>query len=242
MDKKIGAGAQAELYLACGRAVKLFRADAAEGTAKREADIQTRAFVCGIPVPEIYDVTRIDGRQAIVMEFVSGKTLGELALSDAARAPEYMRIAADFQRMLHETAAEGFPSMEDKLRVRIAGAACLGEDQRARLLAGLSDMPFENRVCHGDFHPFNIMQTERGYKIIDWADATGGSPVADACRSYLLLSLVNADFAALYAQTLVETEGISRADMDAWMPFIASARLSENRPDAENRKLIGRIG
>src|SRR5215472_10876517 len=55
-----------------------------------------------------------------------------------------------------------------------------------------------NRLCHGDFHPINVLGEISRPVVIDWPDACGGDPAADVCRSYLLLRLHAADIAEPY--------------------------------------------
>jgi len=47
------------------------------------------------------------------------------------------------------------------------------------VLHHLAQLPIANTVCHGDFHPDNIMLTPTGPIVIDWIDATQGHPAAD---------------------------------------------------------------
>jgi Ser/Thr protein kinase RdoA (MazF antagonist) len=92
-------------------------------------------------------------------------------------------------------------------------------------------MPGGDRLCHGDFHPFNVLGLDEHARIIDWLDATRGEPAADVCRSYVLISAYDPGVAAAY----VDAYGIERAQIDAWLPLVAAARLSENVPDEVER-------
>ena len=60
---------------------------------------------------------------------------------------------------------------------------------KKELLDTILDMPDGDRLCHGDFHPLNILGNTFDPLIIDWLDAGRGDPAADVCRSYLLLEL-----------------------------------------------------
>jgi Phosphotransferase enzyme family len=52
---------------------------------------------------------------------------------------------------------------------------------------GLKNMPDDDRLCHGDFHPLNVLGEASQPFVIDWPDACRGDPTGDVCRSYLLL-------------------------------------------------------
>lgn len=49
----------------------------------------------------------------------------------------------------------------------------------------------EESLCHGDFHPENIMVEKEGnYRVIDWIDAYNGPPLSDVARTYYLLTRI----------------------------------------------------
>ncbi|MFC2013409.1 phosphotransferase family protein [Chloroflexota bacterium] len=54
------------------------------------------------------------------------------------------------------------------------------------VLEALEQLPDGSAVCHGDFHPRNIIISSRGPVIIDWANATQGNPLADV--AWILLA------------------------------------------------------
>jgi aminoglycoside phosphotransferase (APT) family kinase protein len=42
-------------------------------------------------------------------------------------------------------------------------------------------------ICHGDFHPGNVIMSAAGPRVIDWVDASCGPPAADVARTLFLL-------------------------------------------------------
>ena len=81
------------------------------------------------------------------------------------------------------------------LATNIAGTGLLDEPLKQILLGRLADMPEGDRLCHGDFHPINVLGQNSWPMVIDWPDACCGDPAADVCRSYLLLKLHAEDIA-----------------------------------------------
>jgi Ser/Thr protein kinase RdoA (MazF antagonist) len=118
------------------------------------------------------------------------------------------------------------PDLKQRLATRIDGAERLGRDLRDALLRRLAAMPDGDRLCHGDFHPFNILGLDARARIIDWLDASRGVAAADICRTYVLVSAHDPQMAAAY----VDAYGIERAQLEAWLPLVAAARLVENVP------------
>jgi aminoglycoside phosphotransferase (APT) family kinase protein len=111
------------------------------------------------------------------------------------------------------------------------------------VLTLLSSLPDGQNVCHGDFHPGNVLLTDQGPVVIDWMTACSGSPWADVARSSLILQ-VGAKaagrqvhpilrifiklFHRLYLQRYLALASSPRVDGERWMPVIAAARLNEN--------------
>ena len=58
----------------------------------------------------------------------------------------------------------------------------------------LDSMPTHVQVCHGDYHPSNILITPEGKPfVLDWSHATQGNASADVARTYLLFKLEKKD-------------------------------------------------
>jgi aminoglycoside phosphotransferase (APT) family kinase protein len=51
----------------------------------------------------------------------------------------------------------------------------------------LKELPDGDRLCHGDFHPGNIIRTDGEPVLIDWTNVTRGDPNADLARTNLML-------------------------------------------------------
>jgi aminoglycoside phosphotransferase (APT) family kinase protein len=87
-------------------------------------------------------------------------------------------------------------------------------------------MPEGDRLCHGDFHPINVLGEISRPVVIDWPDACRGDPAADVCRSYLLLKLHAEGIADAYLDTYCRiSNGQNILD---WLPYVAAARLAED--------------
>ncbi len=226
-DHLIGRGAQADVYLYDSQVIKLFHEDVSEESVLYEADIQQRVYNAGLSAPQVYGMATMEGRYAILMEHVPGQSLGELMEKDRPHALEYLKQAIELQVQMHKSPGHGLPSQREKLRSRIASVSALPEDTKQSLLQLLDSLAADEAVCHGDFHPYNIIQTEKGLAIIDWVDASCGSAKADACRSYLLYLLHGKEAAEAYLHFYCEQANVSKEDVLKWLPILACARLCE---------------
>ena len=84
LDLPAAAGNTAELYRYEDRMVKVFKEYLPSTEAEYEAGKQAYAHSCGLPVPAVIALTKVGGRQAIIMEYVKGKTAGEQMAENGA--------------------------------------------------------------------------------------------------------------------------------------------------------------
>jgi Ser/Thr protein kinase RdoA (MazF antagonist) len=150
---------------------------------------------------------------------------------DSSLIPECLLALARLHARIHGETALQFGSLKSRLATNIAGTGFLDEPLKQILLGRLADMPDGDRLCHGDFHPTNVLGQNSLPMVIDWPDACGGDPAADVCRSYLLLKLRAEDIAEPYLDAYCSITNTPRAKILDWLPFVAAARLAEDVPD-----------
>jgi len=92
-------------------------------------------------------------------------------------------------------------------------------------------MPDGGRLCHGDFHPNNIMGPPGHEVLIGWLDASPCEPAADICRSYVLLRSGAPDIASPDVDAWSRVSGTSHSAIPNLLPSVAAARLAEGVPD-----------
>ncbi len=73
--------------------------------------------------------------------------------------------------------------------------------------------------------------------VVDWLDACLGNPLADVCRSYVLLHHVMPDRAMDYVEAYASATGAEVGAILAWLPAMAAARLAEGVAN-ENEELL----
>ena len=144
-----------------------------------------------------------------------------------ARLAEMVQL----QMRVHSHPGARLGTMKARLRTNIQAATILGEARRHSLLDRLTALPDGDRLCHGDFHPWNIMGPPGQELLLDWLDACCGEPAADVCRSYVLMRPHLPDFATEYVDRYSAASGVSREGILRWLPCVAAARISEGVPD-----------
>jgi len=255
LGELIGRGRTADVHVWDeGRVIKLFRADTPAAWVQAEAEKSRRAYALGLPAPETGDCLQIEGRWGIVFERIDGPTLLNATLRAPWRMARYARVLADVQIANHRHRSAELPSLRESLDAGIRSAPMLDAGVKMALLEDLAALPDGDGVCHSDLHPDNIILTTRGPILIDWLTAKRGHPLADVARTVMLLRygtmidaspfvewasrLVRELQLAVYLQRYRRSLPATTTDLDAWMPIVCAARLNEDLPLAEKKRLV----
>jgi aminoglycoside phosphotransferase (APT) family kinase protein len=233
----VGQGATTKIYRDGGKAIKLY-VNAPADEAENEAERQRFAYNAGLPVPAVFGVRRFDENSvALEMQYLNAQPLirPQMDKDDRRNA---INILVKLQCDVHRIRASNFPKQADRLAWKIKQTTYLSEAVKNRLLALLSKLDSSTvNLCHGDFHPLNILHDGTKYWIIDWVDATAGNPLADACRTYLIFLEHLKRSAGIYMRAFCNTADVDPSVVLAWLPVVAGARLNENM-DEKSRKWL----
>jgi hypothetical protein len=237
LGEPIGAGKEAEVYLyRPGWVVKLTRWRRDHAPARREDAILRALERTGL-APAPGGVVEIAGRWGVVMEHVGAPVLAE-RLAAPGGVEEVLEVMLALHRRVHEWAApSGLPKLKERLTRNIEGTRLLDEATRRRLLDMIPALADGDRLCHGDFHPYNILGTGADARIVDWLDASAADPAADVCRTFVLIGSVQPALAERYVDAYCSAAGLDRTAVHAWLPVVAAARLAEKVPDETERLL-----
>lgn len=202
----------------------------------------------GLPVPVVGEILKVNGHNGLIYQRVDGSPVWEALARQPWRLLYFARRTAELHALLHTTAAPvELPDQHRRLRRKLEGARALPEDLRQQALAVLAQLPAGDKLCHGDFHPGNILLTEHGEVIIDWIDVTRGNPLADLARTSILALGAAATtqvpqaqmkatlrlFHALYLRKYFRLRPGGYEEYRRWLPVVAAARLEENIPQLE---------
>lgn len=213
------------IYRDGDRCIKVFNADYSKADVLNEALNQARVEETGLKIPKIIEVTTIDGKWAIVYDFIPGKTLARLMEEDPERKQEYLELLVDLQLEVQSKSCPLLNKLKDKMNRKI-GQAELDATTRYDLHTRLESMPKHNKLCHGDFNPSNIIITPEGVPyILDWSHATQGNASADAARTYLLFWLQgDIEGAKEYLELFCKKSDTAMQYVQKWMPIVAASQ------------------
>ena len=225
LDRVIAVRNTKTVYRDGDKCIKVFNAEYSKADVLSEALNQARIEETGLNIPKIHEVTMIDGKWAIVSDYIKGKTLAQLIEEDPDKKAEYIEFLVDLQMNVHAKSCPQLSKLKDKMSRKIADTE-LDATTRYDLHTRLEGMPKHNKVCHGDFNPSNIVVTEDGVPyILDWSHATQGNASADVARTYLLFWL-NGDIsgAELYLETFCKKSNTAKQYVQKWMPIVAASQ------------------
>jgi len=169
--------------------------------AMQEAEVQGWLADAGFPAPRVLAVHppgELAAGAVQVMERAPGTLLLDAVKARPWTARRSIGRLAEVHARLHALPVDGFPRSDDLLdrRLRlthhVAEAledASLHEGlRRIDMLADrLRDAP--GTVCHGDYHPLNVLVDGDRLSVIDWTDAGIGDRHGDVARTLLLFEL-----------------------------------------------------
>ena len=214
------------IYRDGDRCIKAFDQEFSKADILNEALNQARIELSGLPIPKLLGVTEVDGKWAIISEFIEGKTLAQLMEEHPEKKDEYLEYLVDLQLKMHAATCPMLNKLKDKMHGKIS-ASGLDATTRYDLHIQLESMPKHNKICHGDFNPSNIIVREDGTAcILVWSHATQGNASADAARTYLLFCL-NGDKegAKKYLELFCRKSDTALQYVQKWMPIVAASQL-----------------
>ncbi|MBQ8371417.1 MAG: phosphotransferase [Clostridia bacterium] len=242
LDRVIAVRNNKTVYRDGDRCIKVFNKEYSKADVLNEALNQARIEETGLNIPRILEVTMIEGKWAIVSEFIKGKTLAQLMEAEPEKKNEYIELLVDLQMSVHAKTCPLLNKLKDKMSRKIAETE-LDATTRYDLHTRLEAMPKHNKVCHGDFNPSNIIIDENGVPyILDWSHATQGNASADVARTYLLFWL-NGDIegAQTYLDTFCKKSDTAKQYVQKWMPIVAASQSVKGN-EKEREFLMSWVG
>ena len=192
-SKFIGKGRMADVYAwGEGKILKLNQKKYPVSLAEREMLITQTAQAAGIPVPTAFEVIEYQGRYGIVFERIIGRSLMEELQARPWKLISVARQMAEMHALIHSKSITAeIPSQKSLIIDGIENAIDITEEEKKTVLTFTQHLPDGDRLCHGDFHPGNILLSSHGPVIIDWMTGTCGNPLADVGRTVMILETGN---------------------------------------------------
>jgi len=254
----IGKGRLAEVFeWGDTQVLKLFTAERDPAAIAAEARVSQLVHEAGVPTPGTGGVIEVGGRRGIIYDRAVGSPMVGQLTAKPWKLLSFGRMLAQLHASVHERDVDRLPSQREQLEHYIVSAD-LPTVYRDRALQRLRELPQGTALCHGDFHPDNVLVDGSTATIIDWTTACSGNPVGDFARTSLILQLGalpagaspwtriavrsgRALFYWSYSQRYRRLRRVSQRDLRPWILPIAVARLGQD-VTAERDQLLTLIG
>lgn len=231
-EKELATRKNKKIYKDGNRCIKLFDENYSKSDILNEALNQARVEETGLSIPKIQEVTKIDGKWAIIMDYIQGDTLQELMNKNPDKIDEYLEIFVDTQMEIHSKKAPLLTMLKDKMNKKISSSSLVATN-RYELHMRLEGMPKHTKVCHGDFNPSNLIIGDNGeITILDWSHATQGNASADVARSYLTFKLHGEEkLAEKYLKLFCKKNDTAMQYVLEWLPIVAASQSVKGNPE-----------
>ncbi len=158
---------------------------------RKNKEVTKSVFVQGIPSAIAFDVVKVGEDYGVVYEMIDAKSMLQELGSHPDDLDRYANLIADTLIKLHQIELEpgSLQDARNNARADIRAAADRGyytEDETARLMKLIDDIPERNTFIHQDFHPGNIMYQNGEIVLIDVEDSGLGHPILDLSSMHLV--------------------------------------------------------
>lgn len=253
LGRFIAAGRTADVHEWGPNAVlKLFRESVDLAAIKHEHRSSVAVYKAGAPAPEPGELVSMGTRYGIEYERVEGVPLSHAMRSDPSKLSYYADLMADTHLEVNSIAnVEGLPARHTILTMRLRDEAVLDVEAKSWVLSRLQELGTGTNLCHGDFHPENILLRENKVTVLDWTVASSGDALSDLAQTVIILrgyletlrsrpteAGALHQFIERYLLRRQQSSRILAGDYRDWIPVLAAARLSDGI-DEQKEWLVG---
>lgn len=218
---KIAEGNTAEIFeISQNKVLKLFKIGYSKSAVQHEYNNHRMVNSIMNNTPELFKFHEENQRFGFIMEKVRGKSLAtQMSNMDTFR--QAMKTFTDLHKnWLMKTTDAATPYTEWMLRLLNK------KSNDKNLIDKIKALPAGNVLCHGDFHPYNVLCPETDSVIIDFANVCQAPKEYDIARTYFLLkkSVIDKPVAERY----LENMQLSYHDIQIYIEVLQLLRQYEN--------------
>ncbi|MFW6030342.1 MAG: aminoglycoside phosphotransferase family protein [Halanaerobiales bacterium] len=248
MDKRIiGKGRTATVYEYDDfKILKLFNAETTLDSIKKEAEIYKSLEKINL-APKVFSLEKFDDKYGLIMEKVSGQSMLNSIENQPLKASVFGKQMAQVHYQIHSFNHE-LPKTFNEIFDITKNLQTIGSNATRikNYVNQLINIYPDMCVCHGDFHPDNIMLGKK-VMVLDWTNAYTGHPLSDVAKTNLILSspfipedikgitrillkFIKKKIKKSYLEEYIKLSNFSQTDIDLWTLPMAVVRLADNIP------------
>ena len=233
----VGVGNTATVYeWENGKVVKLFREGYPYQDAIREYENAMVVNDMNFPKPKAYEFITYEGKNGIVYDKVTGESLLDWTLR-TGNLKECAILMAKAHGAILKHNIRNVPDYKDFLIHQIKKAS-ITKEERLKALHLVEQLEDGITLCHGDFHPGNLMLSQGSISVIDFMNICRGSRLYDIARTVYLIEYTpvpagsdNPEEIRTLKETLsrfyLEQMNLKKDDIKDYLSAITVARMGE---------------
>ncbi len=235
-----------------GKICKLFYKGQPEEFVRLEYENSIEMYKSGVKVPKTFGIINIKDRMGIIYERIYGKSLWGL-LRRESLAEEAINIFVNSHCDILSRKSKNLLSYKDVLKTVIAmstnseifmslGRTCelknllsykkyissidINTNMESELIKEIYNLPDGDYICHGDFHPDNVLIKSNGETfVIDFMNVCSGPVLYDVARTFYGLNEASGFLAFKYLSKI----NVSKDAISPYIKVIEKCREYEIR-------------
>ena len=169
-----------------GKVIKLFYKGYPKVAVEREFHNAKAIINMEFLKPKAYEIIFFEERMGIVYDRVEGESLSDWVMKtgDVQECAVYM---AKLHKAIIKNRITNVPNYKEFLKCNIVNAPSVNSKKREEVLQMLDKLLDGNTLCHGDFHPGNILISGGYAMVIDFMNVCHGNFLYDVARTVFLV-------------------------------------------------------
>lgn len=219
-----------------GKVLKLFSQEYPDDAIEKEFHNAMVIADLDFAKPKVYEMISYEDKKGIIYDRVEGESLLDWVIrtGDVQKCALYM---STLHKAIVNNKVSNVPNYKDFLKSSITKAS-LTIDKQNEMLQMINSLADGDALCHGDFHPGNILLSGERAFIIDFMNVCCGNFLYDVARTVYLVEFtpvpanaIDRDLLLYFKKALSDTYlmqmNVTREMIQDYLYVIFTARKGE---------------
>ncbi len=236
--KVIGLGNTATVYeWEEGKVLKLFYQGYPKEAVERELHNAKAIINMDFSKPKAYEIIFLEKRMGIIYDRVDGESLLDWVMR-TGEVQECAVYMANLHKAILKNKISNVPNYKELLKCNIVNSPSTNLKKQEEVLQILDKLIDGNTLCHGDFHPGNILISDGHTIVIDFMNVCHGDFLYDVARTVFLVEYTpvpievgDREMLLRFKKTLAELYlmqmNVTREIIQDYLAVIIAARVGE---------------
>ncbi|MCB2299229.1 aminoglycoside phosphotransferase family protein [Clostridium tagluense] len=220
-----------------GKVLKLFYQGYPKESVEREFQNAKAIRNMNFAKPKVYEIIFCEERMGIIYDRVEGESLLDWVMrtGDVKECAVYM---AKLHKEILQNTINNVANYKEFLKCNILKSPSVNSKKQEEVLKMLDELLDGNTLCHGDFHPGNILISDGHTMVIDFMNLCHGDFLYDVARTVFLveytpvsIEVVDREMLLQFKKTLADLYlmqmNVTREMIQNYLSVIIAARVGE---------------